>query len=280
MTRPARRSFAAQSASFFLRGLGTLLPTILTIGVLWWVFDFLWNAIGWYLIELIKQVWFLLQQNNLVDPTNASFIRNYFEEAWFTKPLGVLLALLLIYLVGLLVGNFLGRALYAGLERLVLRVPVVRAVYPTFKQITDFILSDREKQFAGSRVVACRPHSSGIWSIALVTGDGVKRLAEASQDETITLFVPSSPTAFSGYVMVAPRKEVVELPMTVEEAMKLLVSGGVAQPGAKHAKLGKKDASAEAEPAAVPAASSQATLPDPNSPQAPQPARTAEPDPV
>ena len=244
-----RRTFSQDFQRFFLRGLGTLLPTIITIGLIWWVFDFLWNSIGWYLIEVIKRTWLALIDAGYADPTNASAIRRHFEEAWYTKPLGVVLALVLIYLVGLLVGNFLGRAFYRAAERLVLRVPVVRAVYPAVKQVTDFLLADKDNQFEGSRVVAVRPHDNGIWSIALVTGPGLPKLDEHTRRQTVTLFVPSSPTAFSGYTMIAPREEMVELPMTVEEAMRLLVSGGVLVPGADK----KQKPARRVEPRPVPA---------------------------
>ena len=244
--------------------------------MLWWVFDFLWNSIGWYLIELIKRAWFGLQRAGYVDPTNASAIRYHFEEAWYTKPLGVVLALVLIYLVGLLVGNLVGRALYAAIERLVMRVPVVRAVYPTFKQITEFVLADRESQFAGSRVVAFRPHTGGIWSVGLVTGKGLGPLDGPSGEPTVTVFMPSSPTAFSGYVMIVPRSEVVELPMTVEEAMKMLVSGGVAQPappGSKPSAMPRRRDRGAVEPSPAPREVEGAT-----SAQVPPPTLAARPD--
>jgi uncharacterized membrane protein len=232
-TRRARRSFAQDFRRFFVRGLGTLLPTILTVSVIWWVADFLWESIGWYLIEVVKQAWAVGVRQGWADPTSTGEIRRFFDEAWWTKPLGIGLALVLIYLVGLLVGNFLGRALYAAAERIVLRVPVVRAVYPAVKQVTDFLLADKQQSFEGSRVVACRVHNNDIWSIAFVTGPGLKTLDEQGRGGTVTLFVPSSPTAFSGYMMVAPREEVVELPMTTEEAMRLLISGGVIGPAGK-----------------------------------------------
>jgi uncharacterized membrane protein len=215
--------------------LGTLLPTVITVGLIWWVFDFLWNAIGWYLIEVIKQGWWLAAQRGYADPIGAATVRQHFEQAWYTKPLGVALALVLIYLVGLLVGNILGRGIYRLAETLVLRIPVVRAVYPAVKQVTDFLLADKEGQFEGSRVVAVRPHAGEIWSIALVTGPGLPALSERTRRQMVTVFVPSSPTAFSGYVMLAPREDVVELPMKVDEAMRLLVSGGVIQPKRKSA---------------------------------------------
>lgn len=242
--RPRRRGFGEDFQRFFLRGLGTLLPTIITIAVIWYIISFLWESIGWYLIELIKRVWVLLVQHNLVDPRNGTYIREYWQEdQWYTKVVGVALALLAIYMVGLLVGNFIGRAFYRLAEQLVMRVPVVRALYPAVKQVTDFLLNDREVQFAGSRVVAVQPHEKGIWSIALVTGSGLPPLTEKTAEQMVTVFVPSSPTAFSGYVMIAPRSGIVELPMSVEEAMRLLVSGGVIVPGpgkvGKGAKAGK-----------------------------------------
>src|SRR5205823_1303164 len=89
----------------------------------------------------------------------------------------------------------------------------------------------RSSQFQASRVVACQPHEKGIWSIGLVTGSGLRQLSDATSEEMVTVFIPSSPTAFSGYVRMVPRDSVVELPLTVEEAMRLLISGGVITPG-------------------------------------------------
>ena len=82
-------------------------------------------------------------------------------------------------------------------------------------------------------MVACQPHEKGIWSIGLITGPGLKAISDSTGEDMVTVFVPSSPTAFSGYVLVVPRQHVIELPMTVEEAMRLLISGGVIAPGAE-----------------------------------------------
>src|SRR5690606_32028776 len=199
-----RRGFGEDFQRVFLRGLGTLLPTIITITLIWYVMDVLWESLGQYIIEFIKWTWATLVSWELVDPRNATYIRNYWQEdEWYTKFVGVGLALLAIYLIGLLVGNFIGRAFYRLAENLVMRVPVVRALYPAVKQVTDFLLNDREAQFAGSRVVAVQPHEGGIWSVALVTGNGLPPLTKQTAQEMVTLFVPSSPTAFSGYVMIA-----------------------------------------------------------------------------
>jgi uncharacterized membrane protein len=121
----------------------------------------------------------------------------------------------------------------------VMRIPLVRAIYPAVKQVTDFVLAERKAQFESSKVVAVRPHADGIWSIGLVTGPGLRALTDAlGGGEMVTVFIPSTPTAFSGYVVVVPRESVVELPIKVDEAMRLLLSGGVISPGSAPPKPG------------------------------------------
>ena len=117
---------------------------------------------------------------------------------WWAQLVGVSLAVLSVYVVGLLVGNLIGRTFWRFGESLVLRIPIVRAIYPAAKQITDFVLIERSTDPADNRrVVACRPHDNGIWSIGLVTGNGLPTLERASGEELLTVFVPSSPTAFT-----------------------------------------------------------------------------------
>jgi uncharacterized membrane protein len=142
----------------------------------------------------------------------------------------VVLAVLAIYIVGVFVGNLLGRTMWRLAEHGVMKVPLLRGIYPAVKQITDFVLSEKTDQFQASKVVAVEPHAKGIWSIGLVTGGGLRRISDATGQEMVTVFVPSSPTAFSGYVLVVPKSSVIELPLKVEEAMRLLVSGGVISP--------------------------------------------------
>ncbi len=213
--------------------MAALLPTLITLWLLVWAWNFLWESLGRHIIFGIKWMWLSMAESGLVRPEPAGYIGRYWsEDRLLTRIIGVGLAVVLVYLIGVIAGNFIGRTFYRIAERAVMRIPLVRAVYPAVKQVTDFLLTKRgQGQFAGSRVVAVQPHASEIWSIGLVTGGGVKPLSDATGEEMVTVFVPSSPTAFSGYVMVAPRKHVIELPLTVEEAMRLLVSGGVIVPG-------------------------------------------------
>jgi uncharacterized membrane protein len=225
-------SFGDDFRRFFMSGMAALLPTLITLWLLVWAWNFLWESLGQHIIFGIKWMWLSMAESGLVRAEPAGYIGRYWsEDRLHTRIIGVVLAVLLVYIIGVLVGNFIGRTFYRLAERAVMRIPLVRAVYPAVKQVTDFVLSKRRDQFASSHVVACQPHEQGIWSIGLITGGGLKPLNDIVGEDLVTVFVPSTPTAFSGYVLVVPRRNVVELPMTVEEAMRLLVSGGVIVPG-------------------------------------------------
>jgi uncharacterized membrane protein len=225
--RPERVSFGEDFKRFFFRGLAALLPTLITIWLLYKIYDFLWESIGRHLLRLVKYVHFYSTQpwSQWGDVDRFWEIRH----PWLGAVIGVGLAVVLIYIVGLLVGNLIGRTFWKLGETLVMKIPIIRAIYPAVKQVTDFVLQEK-KQIQSSRVVAVQPHEKGIWSIGLVTGQGWRTLNRATGAEMVSVFVPSSPTAFSGYVLIVPRDQVVELPITVEEAMRLLVSGGVIVP--------------------------------------------------
>jgi uncharacterized membrane protein len=213
---------------FFVRGLAALMPTLITLWLLIRVWDFLWENLGRFMVWVVKWAW--LNFGHGFPP--AAYISHYWsEDKLQTRVVGVGLAVLTVYVLGVFVGNFIGRQLYRLGEMAVMRVPLVRAIYPAVKQVTDFLLAERTGQFQTSRVVACEPHAKGVWSIGLVTGaNGVKPLSDSIGGDMVTIFIPSSPTAFSGYVVVVPRESVIDLPLTVEEAMRLLISGGVLSP--------------------------------------------------
>lgn len=217
--------FSKDFKRFFTRGLAALLPTLITLSVLVYVWNFLWEYLGQHLVFVAK--WFSL---NVAHRPLAEVDTYWAPEAFRTRFVGVMLAVIAVYIVGLFVGNLIGRTVWKIGEVLAMKIPIIRAIYPAVKQVTDFVLQERRTQFKASSVVAVQPHEKGIWSIGLITGAGLKPLSDAVGQEMVTVFVPSSPTAFSGYVLVVPRQNVVELPMTVEEAMRLLISGGVISP--------------------------------------------------
>ncbi|NLK42588.1 MAG: DUF502 domain-containing protein, partial [Planctomycetes bacterium] len=124
--------------------------------------------------------------------------------------------------------SVMGRTIWRFLENTLANIPLIRSVYPNIKQVTDFLLAKKDLTF--SKVVALEYPRKGTWSIGLVTGTGIKRVAAAAKDEFLTVFVPTSPTPFTGYVIMTPKSETIELDYTIEEALRFVISGGVITP--------------------------------------------------
>lgn len=244
---PKRLGFVDDFKRFFLRGLATILPTLVTLWLLVWVWNFLWDNIGRYILNFIRIGWYDAGARDWLPFQTKHYILWQLDDNDFgTRLLGVVLAVCLVYFIGVFVGNLIGFAFWRVAERSLMRIPLVRAIYPAVKQVTDFVLADRTHQFQGSRVVAVQPHEQNIWSIGLITSARQWTL-DAGPEEMVTVFVPSSPTSFSGYVLIVPRSKVVELPMTVEEALRLLVTGGLVTPG--EGKTDSRDLTSQPAPA-------------------------------
>lgn len=142
--------------------------------------------------------------------------------------LGFLIGIILVYFTGFFLASFLGRTSWRAAESLVRRIPFVRAVYSNIKQVTDFLLEERSVEFSG--VVAVEYPRKGIWSLGLTTGGPMKNVQRRVSGELVTVFIPSSPTPITGYVIQVPREDVFELNMTIDEGLKFTVSGGVIKP--------------------------------------------------
>ncbi|MCC6681520.1 MAG: DUF502 domain-containing protein [Phycisphaeraceae bacterium] len=144
--------------------------------------------------------------------------------------IGLMVAIVLIYFVGVLLTSYVGRRLYARGEEMVNRIPLLRRVYPSIKQVTDFFFPGEDKALQFSRVVAVEYPRKGLWSVGLVTGTTMRRIEDRAGVSCLTVFVPSSPTPFTGYVITVPKADTIDLPITIEDAMKFAISGGVVVP--------------------------------------------------
>ncbi|MEX0885512.1 MAG: DUF502 domain-containing protein [Phycisphaeraceae bacterium] len=144
--------------------------------------------------------------------------------------IGLVVAIVLIYMAGVVLGSYIGRRLYHRGEELLNRLPLIGRVYPAVKQVTDFVVGHEREVVSFNRVVAVQYPRMGLWSVGLVTGDTMRGIRDAAGTDCMTVFIPSSPTPFTGYVITVPKDEVIELPITVEDAMKFAISGGVLVP--------------------------------------------------
>lgn len=206
---------------FFKRGLIALLPAIITIATFYFVFGFLYDHIGARLGEVV--MWSVgiagLDKDGGVYKT---------IDDW-KGILGFVLAIVLTFLTGVMMSTFLGKPLLRLFEWLLKRIPIIKTVYPYAKQFTQFVMG-RETKFEFRAPVAIPFPKRGVYSIGFVTGDGMKHLSTATGKRMLTVFVPTAPTPFTGFVLFIPREEAIPLPITTDEALRLIITAGVVTP--------------------------------------------------
>lgn len=144
---------------------------------------------------------------------------------------GVIITVLVIVLTGLFVGNFIGSRLVAFGDALMARIPVVRSVYTGVKQVTQTLFTPGGQSFR--KVLLVEYPCRGVWSIAFQTGEVGKEINAKVKETMVSYFIPTTPNPTSGFLMMAPRSQVIELDMTVDQALKMVISLGVVQPVVK-----------------------------------------------
>jgi uncharacterized membrane protein len=157
---------------------------------------------------------------------------------------GLVVSVLLVLTLGSLAGGFLGRSMLLRGERFFAKIPLVRSIYPYAKQLVDFFLAERSFDF--DTVVAVPYPRHGLYSMGFVTSSAMKTLRKASGDNLISLFIPSSPMPMTGYTIFVPVEDVVPLPITVDEALRTIVSGGVLIPPHERVPISVEEVLAEA----------------------------------
>ncbi len=143
--------------------------------------------------------------------------------------LGMLLTILVIFFTGLLTRNFLGQRLVRIWEMAVSRIPIVNSIYSSVKQVSDTLFSPGGKAFRKALLV--QYPRQGAWTIAFQTGTPAQEIASRFESEMVSVYVPTTPNPTSGFFLMVPRAEVIELRMSVDEALKYVVSMGVVAPG-------------------------------------------------
>lgn len=156
----------------------------------------------------------------------------YHAPARLVAPVvGLVLTALVVYLFGLLAGNLLGRRLWSGIEAAILRIPVVKGVYGAARQLLDALSATTKGGF--SKVVLVEFPRSGLWTVGFVTNDKGHRIGPAPGGRSVVaVFVPTTPNPTSGWLVMAPSDEILVVDLSVEEGMKVVVSGGIVMPAA------------------------------------------------
>lgn len=213
-----------------MRGLAVLLPTVVTIGIFIWGYTLIERYISCHIADgldaLIKYI------------AGEEFIEEHFDEKLMSFVLnvaGFLVALLGVLVVGALLASVVGKTLWRMIEKFIMNTPILKQVYPYVKQVTDFLLTHEEQTRLFSRVVAVEYPRKGIWSVGFVTGSGLRKVGGEGGKEFLSVLIPTSPTPFTGFVIMVPRELTIELDLTIEEALRFIVSGGVISPAGKQA---------------------------------------------
>ena len=222
-THPPRRSLFGALRASFLTGLVVVLPTGLTL----WL---IWSVVGWldgWILPLIPAAY---QPEALVH-------RVFGPDVNFPlRGVGVAVFLVFTVLIGWMARGFLGRAFMSQAELLVDRVPVVRSVYGGLKQITETVFAQKEKTFDRTCLVQFpRP---GAWAVGLVATSPKGEIAAKLPGDMIAVFVALTPLT-SGVLIYVPREDVIFLDMKPDEAAKLVVSGGLVYPAVKEPLISK-----------------------------------------
>lgn len=188
---------------YLLTGLVVWLPILVTIGVLRFIID-------------------------LLDNTMALIPKSYQPEhllGLHIPGLGVVLSIILLVLTGVLAANYFAQRLFTWGESLLSRIPLVRSIYNTVKQIINTLLSSNGEAFR--KVLLIEYPRKGLWSLAFQTGLATPEINTQVNDEMVSVFIPTTPNPTSGFLMMIAKKDVIELSMSIDEALKFIISLGV-----------------------------------------------------
>jgi len=216
---PRRRTVLGALRSSFLTGLVVVLPISLTIYLVW-------TVIGWidgWIIPLIPGPW-----------KPEAVVRHFFgpEANYPVRGVGVIVFLLFTMLIGWIAKGLIGRSMIAWAEGLVDRMPVVRSIYNGIKQIAETMFNKSEASFDKTCLVEFpRP---GVWALGFVSSKAKGEIAAKlpGGDDVISVFIGLTPFT-SGFLVFVPRSEVILLDMSMDDAAKMVVSGGLVYPNTK-----------------------------------------------
>ncbi|MFQ5793536.1 MAG: DUF502 domain-containing protein [Candidatus Bipolaricaulia bacterium] len=205
------KDFLIRIRNIFIRGLLVILPIAITLYILWFIYRFVNNIVGpdTYLGRTLR--------------TNLAWI----PEVWIPW-IGLLGALIIIMFIGLLTRNYLGRKLNELFDWIIETTPLVNKLYSLTKQLTNALL-DRDIS-AFKKAVLFEYPRRGCYTLGLLTSEELGALNNAVGERSVAVFAPTAPNPLSGWVLIIPEKDIIYLDISVEEAMRLVLSGGVAIP--------------------------------------------------
>ncbi len=187
---------------YFVAGIVVLLPLFITINILALTIKFFDNLLGRY-----------------INP----FLQNTYGTSFFG--LGLVAIVVLIFFAGILATNVFIKKIMPYFENLFLRIPFVYQIYPSVKQLVKFLFSDEKLAF--KKVVLFEYPNDGIYTMGFMTNEFSDQTIGDKTMDTVCIYISSAPNPITGFFVIVPKKDVVVLDITVEEAIKIIISGGV-----------------------------------------------------
>jgi len=140
----------------------------------------------------------------------------------------IIMAFIILFSTGLVAANYLGKTLVETWEKFLDKIPLVRSIYAPLKKFAELVLSDQTQSF--SKVLLIQYPRKGLYSLCFQTSKDVGEIQEKSGEDVVCVFIPTTPNPTSGYIIMIPKDEVIELDMSVEDALKMIISLGVVVP--------------------------------------------------
>ena len=185
-------------------------------------------------IPLVITIWVLKLVVDTMDQSMLLLPEHWRTEYWLGVHVpgqGVVLTILIVFVTGVLAANFIGERLVRLWDELIHRIPFVSSIYSSVKQVSDTLFSSSGQAFRKALLVQW-PHE-GMWTIAFQTGVPGGDVVNHLQGDYVSIYVPTTPNPTGGYFVMLSRSDVIELDMSVDEALKYIISMGVVSPAAR-----------------------------------------------
>lgn len=205
--------FFARLRAYFLAGILVTAPIAITVALASWLIEFVDSRV----VPLIPSRY-----------NPDSYLKEYLGFEIGLPGLGLVVLFIVITLVGALTAGFVGRLVLKSGEGLLNRMPVIRSIYGASKQILETVLQQQSKAFR--QAVLVEYPRRGIWAVAFITGTTEGEVQNLIADQLINIFLPTTPNPTSGFLLFVPREDLILLDMSVEEAIKMVISGGIVTP--------------------------------------------------
>jgi uncharacterized membrane protein len=212
------KSFLARWRANFVAGLAIILPAVVSIAIIVWLFGSLANITD-TLLFFLKYV---------LDPKWIYVDGRSGPMHWYWSLLAFLLAIALISAIGRLARNFIGKKLIQGVEAVILRVPLMNKIYSTIKQVNEAFSTGKKSAF--KTVVLIQFPREGIYSLGFLTSEHNDEIQQRTNEKVVCIFVPTTPNPTSGWLVLVPEKDVTRLKMSVADAIKFIISLGAVSP--------------------------------------------------